>query len=110
TLLVEVRRHRGVRQPQRVPTALQQEIAALDHRHAALGRTREQEVDVDVVGELDPEEVTTVGFGEPYPRNVLAQRAGEQPGAFGQRGVDGPDGTFEVARAAELVHDRLRAS
>ena len=48
--------------------------------HTPFGGGRQQLVDVDVIGQLDPEEVAAVGLGELRVRDVLAQRGGEQRG------------------------------
>src|SRR6185369_14499044 len=65
TLVDLVRSHRRVGQPYRVVTALEQEVAALDHGHAAGRRLGYQQVDLDVLGQLDPEEVAAVRLDEP---------------------------------------------
>ncbi len=76
---------RRERQPQRVLAALEQEVAALDDGHAPAGRLRQQLVDVDVLGQVDPEEVAAVRLGELHARDVLAQRLGQQRGPLAQR-------------------------
>src|SRR5690349_1282297 len=63
--------YRRVRQAQRVAAALDQEVAALHHRYAALGGRWQQLVDVDVLGQLDPQEVPAVRLGEPGVRYML---------------------------------------
>src|SRR5881275_785876 len=55
--LDKVRRDRGVRQPRSVRAALHRGVAAPVHGDAALAAAAEHQVDVDVVGQFDPEEV-----------------------------------------------------
>src|SRR6266511_4207551 len=92
-----LRDNRGVRQPQRVLAAFEQEVAALDHGHVALGRRRQQLRDLDIVGQLDPEEVAAVRLGEAYAWDVLAQRGGEPARALGQGGAHVCDGPLDRA-------------
>ncbi len=51
--------------------AFQQEVAALDHGDTPAGRLRQQQVDIDVLGQVDPEEVAAVRLGELTPGMCL---------------------------------------
>ena len=85
----------------------QEEVAALDDGDAPRGRSRSEPVDVDVRGQLDPEEVAAVGLVELTARDLAAQRRGEQRRPL----LEGPshrgDRTIDVPEHAELVDGHL---
>src|SRR2546421_2883452 len=97
-----------VRQPEAGPTPVEHEARPFYELDLTLGGGSDERVDVRPLGEVEPQEVPTLGLDEARLGQLAAERLAKGLGALPERYLDSLDRSLKRTAEAELMDDRLR--